>query len=306
VEGEPYARIKVTREEQQLAEDAKDTIYPRYEDKLTRDAQIRNTATKRNYQEFIRQYQSAFPGFDSPHPHPHPHPDALSPQPQEPDSDTHKLELNKTLSRRNLSTRSASPNLRPASQKMPRKQRGLTSVSQPMHLVDNASQIYKLKTVTAHAGEASANHRCFMVTNRTIGKDQRPAFHKTFFHGSSREAENAKELRRRKGKAMVHQELEEEELGNDSLLRTGFNSAALPSPSPCTPSPSPCTPSSAFNKACGKRLITLKFTHKGPLETKPPLQINDRVMLVSSVLSINLTTPQGYRPKSRCWQNYFN
>jgi hypothetical protein len=29
-------------------------------------------------------------------------------------------------------------------------------------------------------------------------------------------------------------------------------------------------------------------------------------MMVNSVLSVNLPQSQGYRPKTKCWQNYFN
>jgi len=35
------------------------------------------------------------------------------------------------------------------------------------------------------------------------------------------------------------------------------------------------------------------------------MQLQNRIFMTSTVLSVNLTQSQGYRPKTRCWQNNF-
>jgi hypothetical protein len=55
-------------------------------------------------------------------------------------------------------------------------------------------------------------------------------------------------------------------------------------------------------------MANLKFPQRKSIEEIEKMQIQNRIMMVNSVLSVNLAPPQplGYRPKSRCWQNYFN
>jgi hypothetical protein len=55
-----------------------------------------------------------------------------------------------------------------------------------------------------------------------------------------------------------------------------------------------------------KKMLTMKFAQRKSINEIEKMQIQNRIMMVSSALAVNPTTSQGYRPKSRCWQNYFN
>ena len=36
------------------------------------------------------------------------------------------------------------------------------------------------------------------------------------------------------------------------------------------------------------------------------MQIENKLMMINSAITINPTQSQGYKPKTKCWQNYFN
>jgi hypothetical protein len=55
-----------------------------------------------------------------------------------------------------------------------------------------------------------------------------------------------------------------------------------------------------------KRMLNLKSSQRKSIFEVEKMQIQSRISKIGSALSVNLVQPQGYRAKSRCWQNYFN
>lgn len=53
-------------------------------------------------------------------------------------------------------------------------------------------------------------------------------------------------------------------------------------------------------KANTRQMLGLKLGHKG-IDEFERKQIEDRLMMVNSVLSVSLVQHQGYKPKSRNW-----
>jgi hypothetical protein len=53
-------------------------------------------------------------------------------------------------------------------------------------------------------------------------------------------------------------------------------------------------------------MLNLKFCQRKSVNEVEKMQIQNRIMMINSVLSVNLVQPQGYGPKTRCWLNYFN
>ena len=50
----------------------------------------------------------------------------------------------------------------------------------------------------------------------------------------------------------------------------------------------------------------MKYAQRKSIDEIEKMQLQNRISMTSSGLAVNLPQSQGYRPKSKCWQNYFN
>ena len=48
----------------------------------------------------------------------------------------------------------------------------------------------------------------------------------------------------------------------------------------------------------------MRLNYRKILEEKEKEQIKNKIFMVNSALAVNLSKPQGYKPKSQCWQKY--
>jgi len=56
-----------------------------------------------------------------------------------------------------------------------------------------------------------------------------------------------------------------------------------------------------------KKIVTSsKIAQRRSIDEIEKMQLQNRILMVNSVLAVGLTQSQGYKAKSKCWQNYFN
>ena len=71
--------------------------------------------------------------------------------------------------------------------------------------------------------------------------------------------------------------------------------------------PVPPSSSGSFRgKFSNKRILNIKMAHRKSIDEIERMQIESRLMMINSATTVNPTQSQGYKAKSRCWQNYFN
>ena len=71
----------------------------------------------------------------------------------------------------------------------------------------------------------------------------------------------------------------------------------------------PRTPTSSGvfrGKFSHKRILSVNISQRKSINEIERMQIENKLMMINSAVNVNPTQPQGYRPKSKCWQNYFN
>ena len=59
-------------------------------------------------------------------------------------------------------------------------------------------------------------------------------------------------------------------------------------------------------KSSHKRMLSVNISQRKSINEIERMQIQNKLMLINSGVNVNPTQSQGYRPKSKCWQNYFN